>query len=59
MLTVSGADDGTTVEVYTIAGAKVGSAVTSANTATVNVSQLTDNVIIVKVGSKAIKVTVK
>jgi hypothetical protein len=59
MLTVSGANDGTKVEVFTIAGAKVGSAVTSANTATVNVSQLTDNVIIVKVGSKAIKVTVK
>ena len=59
MLTVSGANDGTKVEVFTIAGAKVCSAVTSANTATVNVSQLTDNVIIVKVGSKAIKVTVK
>ena len=59
MLIVSGANDGTKVEVFTIAGAKVGSAVTSANTAAVNVSQLTDNVIIVKVGRKAIKVTVK
>lgn len=59
MLTVSGANDGTKVEVFTIAGAKVGSAVTSANTATVNVSQLTDKVIIVKVGSKAIKMTLK
>ncbi len=56
MLTVSGANDGTKVEVFTIAGAEVGSAVTSANTAAVNVSQLIDNVIIVKVGSKAIKV---
>ena len=59
MLTVSGANDGTKVEVFTIGGAKVGNAVTSANTATVNISQLTDNVIIVKVGGKAIKVTVK
>ena len=59
MLTVSGANDGTKVEVFTIAGAKVGNAVTSANTATVNVSQLTDKVIIVKVGSKAIKMTLK
>ncbi len=59
MLTVNGADDGTMVEVYTIAGAKVGNAVTSANTATINVSQLTDNVIIVKVGGKAIKMTLK
>ena len=59
MLTVNGADDGTMVEVYTIAGAKVGNAVTSANTATVNISQLTDNVIIVKVGGKAIKVMMK
>ena len=59
MLTLSGAYDGTLVEVYTIAGAKVGSDVTSANTATVNISHLTDDVIIVKVGSKAIKMTVK
>ena len=59
MLTVNGADDGTMVEVYTIAGAKVGNAVTSANTATVNISHLTDDVIIVNVGGKAIKMMLK
>ena len=59
ILTVSGADDGTLVEVYTIAGAKVGSDVTSANTATVNISHLADEVIIVKVANKAIKVMMK
>ena len=59
ILTLSGADDGTLVEVYTIAGAKVGSDVTSANTATVNISHLTDDVIIVNVGGKAIKMMLK
>lgn len=55
-ITVTGADDGTIVEVYTMAGTKLGKAKTSFNTATIHTNMQQGNVVIVKVGGKAIKV---
>lgn len=55
-ITVTGADDGTIVEVYTMAGTKLGDARTSFNTATIHTNMQQGNVVIVKVGGKAIKV---
>lgn len=55
-MTVSGTDDGTMVEVYGISGAKLGEAKTTFNTATISIGQHADNVVIVKIGNKAIKV---
>ena len=55
-ITVTGADDGTIVEVYTMAGTKLGKAKTSLNTATIHTNMQQGNVVIVKVGGKAIKV---
>lgn len=55
-ITVTGADDGTIVEVYTMAGTKLGDAKTSLNTATIHTNMQQGNVVIVKVGGKAIKV---
>ena len=55
-ITVTGADDGTIVEVYTMAGTKLGDAKTSFNTATIHTNMQQGNVVIVKVGGKAIKV---
>ncbi|MBR2881753.1 MAG: hypothetical protein IKB96_05265, partial [Prevotella sp.] len=55
-ITVSGADDGTMVEVYGISGTKLGEAKTTLNKATISIAQHADNVVIVKVGNKSIKV---
>lgn len=55
-ITVTGADDGTIVKVYTMAGTKLGDAKTSFNTATIHTNMQQGNVVIVKVGGKAIKV---
>ena len=55
-ITVTGADDGTMVEVYGISGAKLGEAKTTLNTATISIAQHADNVVIVKVGNKSIKI---
>ena len=55
-ITVTGADDGTIVEVYTMAGTKLGKAKTSLNTATIHTNMQQGDVVIVKVGGKAVKV---
>lgn len=55
-ITVTGADDGTIVEVYTMAGTKLGKAKTSLNTATIHTNMQQGNVVIVKVGGRATKV---
>ena len=54
-ITVTGADDGTIVEVYTMAGTKLGKAKTSLNTATIHTNMQQGNVVIAKVGGKVIK----
>lgn len=55
-ITVSGADDGTLVEVYGISGTKLGEAKTTLNKATIHTDAQTGSVVIVKVGNKSIKV---
>ena len=57
-ITVTGADDGTMVEVYGISGARLGEAKTVLNTATISIGQHADNIVIVKVGNKAIKIRI-
>ncbi len=57
-ITVSGADDGTMVEVYGISGAKLGEAKTAFNTATIHTDAQTGSVVIVKVGNKSIKIKI-
>lgn len=57
-ITVSGADDGTMVEVYGISGAKIGEAKTTLNTATIHTDAQTGSIVIVKVGNKAIKIKI-
>ncbi len=55
-ITVTGADDGTMVEVYGISGTKLGEAKTALNKATISIGQHADNIVIVKVGNKSIKI---
>ena len=57
-ITVSGADDGTMVEVYGISGTKLGEAKTALNKATIHTDAQTGSVVIVKVGNKAIKIKI-
>ena len=57
-ITVSGANDGTMVEVYGISGTKLGEAKTAFNTATIHTDAQTGSVVIVKVGNKAIKIKI-
>ena len=57
-ITVSGADDGTMVEVYGISGTKLGEAKTTLNKATIHTDAQAGSVVIVKVGNKAIKIKI-
>ena len=57
-ITVSGADDGTMVELYGISGTKLGEAKTTLNKATIHTDAQTGSVVIVKVGNKAIKIKI-
>ena len=57
-ITVTGADDGTMVEVYGISGTKLGEAMTTLNTATIHTDAQAGSVVIVKVGNKAIKIKI-
>ena len=57
-ITVSGADDGTMVEVYGISGTKLGEAKTTLNKATIHTDAQAGSVVIVKVGNKAIKIRI-
>ena len=55
-ISVTGANDGTMVEVYSISGTKLGEAKTTLNSATIHTDAQTGSVVIVKVGNKSIKV---
>ena len=57
-ITVTGADDGTMVEVYGISGTKLGEAKTALNKATIHTDAQTGSIVIVKVGNKAIKIRI-
>ena len=58
-LTVSGADDGTPIAVYSINGTQAGSAISQNGTATIPTTLQSGSAAIVKVGDKSVKVVVK
>ena len=58
-LTVSGADDGTSIAVYSINGTQAGSAISQNGAAIIPTSLQSSSAAIVKVGDKAIKVEMK
>ena len=58
-LTISGADEGTTINVFDISGRPVGSVKASAEITTLNTSLQSGDIGIVKIGDKAVKVLVK
>ena len=55
-ITVTGANDGTMVEVYGISGTKLGEAKTALNKAAIHTDAQTGCIVIVKVGNKSIKI---
>ena len=59
MLTVQGAQDGTPVSVYTIAGTEAGSAVSQNSCATISTSMQQGDIAIIKIGERSIKVVLK
>ena len=59
MLTVQGAQDGTPVSVYTIAGTEAGSAVSQNSRATISTSMQQGDIAIIKIGERSIKVVLK
>ena len=58
-LTVSGADDGTPITVYSINGTEAGSAISQNGVATIPTTLQTGSAAIVKFGNKSVKVVVK
>ena len=58
-LTISGADEGTTVNVYDISGRPAGSAKAFAESTTINTTLRSGDIGIVKIGNKAVKVLMK
>ena len=59
MLTVQGAQDGTPISVYTIAGTEAGSAVSQNSCATISTSMQQGDIAIIKIGERSIKVVIK
>ena len=58
-LTIEGADDYTSISVYTIDGVQMGSAISRNGVALVNTSITSNSIAIVKVGNKSVKVLMK
>jgi hypothetical protein len=58
-LTVSGADDGTPISVYSINGTEAGSAISQKGIATIPTTLQSGSAAIVKVGNKSVKVVMK
>ena len=58
-LTIEGADDYTSISVYTIDGVQMGSAISKNGVALVNTSITSNSIAIVKVGNKSVKVLMK
>lgn len=58
-LTISGAEEGTIIKVFDIAGRPAGSVKVSAKTTTINTSLRNGEIGIVKIGDKAVKVLIK
>jgi len=59
MLTVQGAQDGTPVSVYTIAGTEAGSAVSQNSMARISTSMQQGDIAIVRIGNRSVKVVLK
>ena len=59
MLTVQGAQDGTPVSVYTIAGTEAGSAVSQNSMACISTSMQQGDIAIVRIGNRSVKVVLK
>ena len=58
-LIVSGADDGTPINVYSVNGSQAGSAISQNGSASINTSLQPGSIAIVKVGEKSVKVLMK
>ena len=58
-LTISGADEGTIIDVYDTTGKQVGYSMASAETTTINTSLHSGEIGIVKIGNKSVKVIIK
>ncbi len=59
MLTVQGAQDGTPVSVYTIAGTEAGSAISQNSMASISTSMQQGDIAIVRIGNRSVKVVLK
>lgn len=59
MLTVQGAQDGTPVSVYTIAGTEAGSAISQNSMARISTSMQQGDIAIVRIGNRSVKVVLK
>lgn len=58
-VTVQGADDGTQIGIYTVAGIQAGSAVSNNGSAIIHTDIQVGSVAIVKIGGKAVKILIK
>ena len=58
-VTVQGADDGTQIGIYTVAGLQAGSAVSNNGSAIIHTDIQVGSVAIVKIGGKAVKILIK
>lgn len=56
IINVTGVADGTMVEIYGLNGTKFGEGKSTLNSATINIGQQPDNIVIVRIGKKAMKV---
>ena len=59
VLSVSGADEGTEINVYDTAGRMVGSSVVTSDITNITTSLDSGNIAIIKIGGKAVKVLIK
>lgn len=59
VVTISGADDGTEIRAYATDGRQIDTVRSYGSTAIINVSSLQDNVAIIKIGEKSVKINVR
>ena len=59
ILNISGADDGTCIEIYTTSGIIVGSAIASSSATAINTGLKNGEIAIVRIGNKSVKVMMR
>lgn len=59
ILNISGADDGTCIEIYTTSGVIVGSAKASSSSTAINTSLKNGDIAIVRIGNKSVKIVMR